>query len=239
MLTLAYRQYNLMTDKQKKILDYSVSISITILLLWAVWSFFRGQIVYDLIVSDANNFKNYLSGLGAWAEPIYVISVILELLIAFIPGWFVYPVGGAVFGLSKSVVLVLLGNFLGASISFWIGRKWGLPLLHKFISPEYVEKWESHMANKGAISIFLLKLNPLTSLDIWNYLAGASPISFWKFTVANLLGLIPLIIFSAYVGEESALLAPQILGILFVGVLVYIAWFAATLPQKIRKKNKK
>ena len=156
----------------------------------------------------------------------------MEVLVAFIPGWFVYPVGGAVFGLGKTVILVLVGNFLAASISFWVGRKWGHALLHKFISPKHVRQFHSFTDKHGTAAIFFLKLNPVTSFDIWNYLAGASRISFWKFSVANLLGILPLVAASAFFGEESLKLAPSLIGILFLSTLLYIIWLVIRIPAK-------
>lgn len=224
-----------MTDRQRKIFDIILTILVAGFLIWAFLSFFQGEVAFDLFANDAAKFKNYIVGLGPLAELGYVAAVMLEVLIAFIPGWFVYPVGGAVFGLFQTVLLVLLGNFLAASISFWVGRRWGMLLLNKFISKKHVAKFEQFMENRGALSIFLLKLNPITSFDLWNYLAGASPINFWKFSLANLLGITPLVIFSSLLGEESVKIAPQLLGILVLVTGLYILWFIVNLPKKLRR----
>lgn len=219
----------------KKILDLTLGSILVILLLWVLFSLFQGNVLVDLLISNPQGFKDYIISLGVWSEIAYVGSVMLEVLIAFIPGWFIYPVGGAIFGFYQTLWLVLLGNFLAASISFWIGRKWGQPLLKKFIAPKYTAFFEQYMQTHGSISIFLLKLNPMTSFDLWNYIAGASRISYIKFSVANLLGILPLVVLSTFFGEEIYTVAPQILAVLFVLTIVYVAWFLVNLPKKISK----
>jgi uncharacterized membrane protein YdjX (TVP38/TMEM64 family) len=230
-----YPRLHFMTERQQKIFDITLTILLVGFLVWAFLSFFQGELAFDLFANDSVKFKNYIIGLGPWAEAGYIAAVMLEVLIAFIPGWFVYPVGGAVFGLWQTILLVLLGNFLAASISFWIGRKWGLPLLNKFISKRHISQFDQFMEKRGALSIFLLKLNPVTSFDLWNYLAGASPVRFWKFSLANILGILPLVIFSSLLGEESVKIAPQLLGVLVLLTSIYIFWFIINLSRKLKK----
>lgn len=240
MTQLIYDKLNLMTERQRKLLDVVITLLLTGALVWAFWSFFQGQAVFNLFANDASKFRDYLVGLGGWASFTYLWLVILEVLIAFIPGWFVYPVGAAIFGFLNTVLLVMLANFIGASLSFWIGRRWGQPLLEKFISKKYMSKFHDYTEKNGAWAVFLLKINPITSFDVWNYLAGASSISFWKFSIANLIGILPLVVFSAALGEQSYDIAPQILGILLLLTMLYIVWYFVNLPGKISKlKNRK
>jgi len=133
------------------------------------------------------------------------------------------------------VALVMTANFIGGGISFWIGRRWGKPLLERFISKSYLDKFDAYMERSGTWAVFILKINPITSLDIWNYVAGTSPIKFWKFMAANLVGILPLVIFSAALGEQSYNIAPQFLGVLLLLTALYVIWFFVKLPAKIRK----
>lgn len=236
---LIYVKLNSMTEKQRRILDVSITLLLTAALVWAFWSFFQGEVVFNLFANDASKFRDYLVDLGPWAAFSYVWLVVLEVLIAFIPGWFVYPVGAAIFGFFQTTLYVMIANFIGSSISFWIGQRWGKPLLVKFISAKQMAKFEEYMEKNGTWAIFILKINPITSFDIWNYLAGASSISYWKFTIANLLGILPLIVFSAALGEQSFEVAPQILGIMVLLTALYVIWYFVNLPHKISEFRKK
>lgn len=229
-----------MTERQRRILDVAITLLLTAALAWGFWSFFKGEIVFDLFANDASQFRDYLVGLGAWAAFTYVWLIVLEVLVAFIPGWFVYPVGAALFGFTQTIILVMIANFIGGSVSFWIGRRWGKPLIQKFIAQKYLNTFDRYMERNGTWAVFLLKINPVTSFDLWNYAAGASNIKFWRFTVANLLGILPLVMFSAALGEQSFEIAPQILGILLLLTALYVVWYFVSLPRKISdfKKGK-
>ena len=228
-----------MSPKIAKTLDILAALIVIVVLVWAAFSFINGQAVFDLILNNPERFSDYFREAGPWAEILFVAVVITELLIAFIPGWFVYPVGGALFGLWPAFGLVVLGNLIGASIGFWIGRKFGTPLLRKFISKEYIERFDLFVQAHGTKSIFFLKINPITSFDIFNYLAGASPIKFWKFTVANLMGITPLILAAALLGDELLAAAPQLLGAMILLTLLYILWFIINIPRRISRARKK
>ncbi|HYC80049.1 MAG TPA: VTT domain-containing protein [Candidatus Binatia bacterium] len=236
---LIYVKLNSMTEKQRRVLDVTITLLLTGALIWGLWSFLQGEAVFNLFANDASKFRDYLVNLGGWASFTYVWLVMLEVLIAFIPGWFVYPVGAAIFGFLQTVMLVMLANFLGASISFWIGRRWGKPLIEKFIATSSINKFDSYMERNGTWAIFILKINPITSFDIWNYIAGASRISYWKFSIANLLGILPLVVFSAALGEQGFEVAPQLLGILLLLTILYIVWYFVNLPHKISKFRNK
>jgi uncharacterized membrane protein YdjX (TVP38/TMEM64 family) len=228
-----------MTERQRRILDVAITLMLTTALAWGVWSFFKGEIVFDLYANDTTQFRDYLVGLGAWAWFTYVWLIVLEVLIAFIPGWFVYPIGAALFGFMQAVALIMMANFIGASMSFWIGRRWGKPLVQKFVSRKYLVLFDKYMERNGTWAIFLLKVNPVTSFDFWNYVAGASNIGFWRFTIANMLGIFPLVLFFAAVGEQTFELAPQILGILILLTALYVVWYFVSLPRKISEFKKR
>lgn len=238
---LIYVRIKAMTERQRRILDVSITLLLTTALVWGFWSFFQGDAVFNLFSNDASKFRDYLLSLGAWGSFVYVWLVMLEVLVAFIPGWFVYPVGAAIFGFFQTIILVMVANFVAASVSFWIGRRWGKPLLEKFIAAKFTLQFDDYMERNGTWAVFILKINPITSLDVWNYVAGASKISYWKFTIANLLGILPLVVFSAALGEQSFEVAPQLLGVLLLLTVLYIVWYFVNLPRKIsdfRRRNK-
>jgi uncharacterized membrane protein YdjX (TVP38/TMEM64 family) len=228
-----------MNPTQRKIVDVTVTVLLSALIIWAFLSFFQGQVVFDLVSSDSERFKDYISSLkGPVAAIVYVCLVMVEVLIAFIPGWFIYPVGAAIFGFWPTVFLVLLANFLAASICFWIGQRWGVILLKKFIAQKYIDQFNEYMEKRGAWALFLLKLNPVTSFDLWNYVAGSSPLKYWKFTLANILGITPLVMVSAALGGEGYEFAPQLLGLLVLATVIYLVWSVVNIPHKIRNRTK-
>jgi len=227
-----------MTRLQRKTIDYIATVALSVLLLWGFWSFFKGQVVFDLFSNNTADFQKYLTELNTgWAALIFFGLIVLEVLIAFIPSWFIYPIGVAIFGIWYMILLVLAGNFVGSSIGFWLGHKFGSRLLDRFVEQKYIDKFNHFMEQRGAWSVFLLKVNPITSFDLWNYVAGASSLGFWRFSIANMIGLTPITILAALISEETYTIAPKVLAILMVLTVVYIVWYIINLPGKIRRRR--
>ncbi|MGE5392513.1 MAG: TVP38/TMEM64 family protein [Candidatus Saccharibacteria bacterium] len=225
-------------DRRQKIIDIILTLALTLLLVWAVLSFTGKHLVFELLRNDEGTIRDYLQDIGVWAAFAFITLVVLEVLIAFIPGWVVYPIGAALFGFWTGLGLILVGNFVGASISFWIGRRYGVPFLERFISARYIRHWEEFMKRHGSWSIFLLKINPLTSFDIWNYMAGVSPLSYGKFTVSNMLGILPLIALSVAAGEKGFKLAPWMIYVFGILTVAYVLGFLLKLSA-IRRDLKR
>ncbi|MBI2607834.1 MAG: TVP38/TMEM64 family protein [Candidatus Doudnabacteria bacterium] len=224
-----------MTERQTKILDIVLAIILVGFLLWGGWSLYQGTAIFDLLLNNTDEFAVYLSEVGPMGNLVYTATIILEVLIAFIPGYVIYPIGGAVLGVGNAIFYSVIGNLIGASVSFWIGRKWGYPLLQKFVQKRHLDRWEQYVEKNGSLAVLFLKLNPITSFDVINYIAGASPMKFWKFTVFNLLGILPYIILTTIFGEGVFVIAPTMIIAFLVLTFLYILWFALTLPGKIRK----
>lgn len=224
-----------MNENQTKVLDIILAVILVGLLLWGAWSLYQGTAIFDLLLSNSDDLAAYLSGVGSSGQLVYTATIVLEVLIAFIPGYLIYPIGGAVLGVGPAIFLSIIGNFIGASVSFWIGKRWGYPLLQKFVQKRHLDKWEQYAEKNGSMAVFLLKLNPITSFDVINYIAGASPMKFWKFTIFNLLGILPYIILTTIFGEEIFAVAPKVILGFVALTFLYILWFAFSLPRRLRR----
>lgn len=214
---------------RRRTIDLLAALVLTLLLAWAVFSFLGRHTVFGLFSNDSASIREALGGIGPWASFTFMWLVVLEVLVAFIPGWVIYPIGAAAFGFWPALGLILFGNVIGSSISFWIGRRWGLGFLKRFIGEKRVAQFGEYMHRHGAWSVFLLKLNPLTSFDIWNYLAGISPMAYDRFILSNLLGILPLTALAVAAGEGGYRLAPWMVLIFGMLTVVYAVWFFVKL----------
>ena len=50
--------------------------------------------------------------------------------------------------------------------------------------------------------VFLSRLVPFVSFDAVSYVAGLTPLTFWRFAIATLAGVIPVSFALAYFGER-------------------------------------
>jgi len=197
-----------------------------------VWDYFSGGVMYHLINEDTQGFKEFFNGKEVWIQMLLIVFIIIiEVIVGVIPGILVYSVIGILINPLLGSGLILLGNIIGSIANFYQGR-----ILSTGFSdvPAKERKWIKKLDNKGAWSLFLLRLNPLTSFDFLPYFAGGAGMDFWKFFWANTIGLIPLILIGTYIGSEvftKYSWALQLLGVLTV------IWIIGTIVKSKINSN--
>jgi uncharacterized membrane protein YdjX (TVP38/TMEM64 family) len=145
---------------------------------------------------------------GGPAAPIaYTLAVIVEVIVAPIPGALLYAPGGAIFGAFWGGTLSLAGNVIGAAICCALGRMIGERILGtRSRSPQFA-RYRERLADRGLWLVMFLRVNPLTSSDLVSYAAGVAGVPPWKVAVGT-LGLAPLCYVQAYFAEQIFTLIP-------------------------------
>ena len=198
--------------------------------------FLLGIIAYFLysndLVSNPDTLLNFIHGFGAWSYLVFFLIVVLEVIIAPIPGAILYTVGGILFGSFIGGTISLVANIVGAAIAFYIGKK----IILDEEQMKSRDKLDKMIQKYGAYSIFFLRINPITSSDIFSFVAGFLRMDFRKFILATSLALAPLVYIQAYLGEEIFLRNKTIFSILIIVSIVYLIIFVAfILGRKILK----
>jgi uncharacterized membrane protein YdjX (TVP38/TMEM64 family) len=93
---------------------------------------------------------------------------------------------------------------LGTLACFWMGRKWGEPLVRPWLSEHHWNRMNFIVEAEGAIICFIIYLIPGFPKDIVSYLFGISPIPFWIFAIVSTVARIPGTWVSSYFGAHVA-----------------------------------
>src|SRR5438034_6501590 len=140
-----------------------------------------------------------------WMAPVVFMAIqAIQVIISPIPGEVTGPVGGALFGTTWAVIYSTIGLTVGTLICFWIGRKWGEPLVRPWLSEHHWNKMNFILEAEGAILCFILYLIAGFPKDIISYLFGISPMPFRVFAVVSTIGRLPGTIISSYFGAHVA-----------------------------------
>lgn len=141
-------------------------------------------------------FKNTaaLQNLVGHAEffgPLLFIALqIVQVVIPIIPGGISLAAGVLIFGPIEGFVYNYIGIVIGSLIAFFLGRRFGKPLIHHLISQKTYDRYIGWLDNQNrftklfAIAIFL----PVAPDDALCLLAGLTKMSFKTFTMIILLG---------------------------------------------------
>jgi uncharacterized membrane protein YdjX (TVP38/TMEM64 family) len=215
-------------------------IILILILLIAVflYSYSSKGIVYSISQSDSDSVVNFVDSFGGFAYPIFILLTILEVIFAPIPPLALYVAGGALFGTFLGGFLTLIGNLIGALIAFWIARRFGRDFVEKRVDTITRKKFDTFSEKYGALSLFILRINPFTTSDLFSYLSGLTKMKVRSFLLGTGLGLIPMIFAQAYFGEAFVKNYPILYAVLVWISIAYLLVFVYLIFRTLSMKKK-
>lgn len=209
-----------------------------------VLSYAQGGIVRILLQGDitseekASLVRQYFLSWGYLAPLAYMGVVIIEVIIAPIPGTMLYAPGGIIFGGFIGGTMSLLGNVLGSGICHKITRILGKSFVESHLAGGPLDKYEPLLRRQGVWIIFLLRVNPFTSSDLVSYAAGFTSIPTWKVMLGTFLGMTPLCYLQAYLADEIFKAFPSLVLPMFILCIMY-GLYALWIVNKLSGKRSK
>lgn|SRR5574344_223080 len=222
-----------MTDKNKKV-TVIVLFSIAIALLGLI-TYFVGKPMVDF-ASKPEAFRAFMDKKGIWGILIFIGMLIVQVIVALIPGGPFEVAAGYAFGIIKGTIICSIGITVGSMIVFLLVRKFGRGFIELFFSKEKIDSVQIFKAtDKSILLIFLLFLIPGTPKDLLAYMAGLSEMKIRTWFLIAFGGRLPFILLSVMSG--SALNEKKYL----VFIIVMIAIVAVYVPGILfyRYKNKR
>lgn len=194
-----------MTDKQKKKTQNSIEekrmnyIKIAVIIAIAVASFF---VVRNISLEE---IKAWVLGHGAWAAVIYIATFVI-LPIFFFPVPVIVLAGGTIFGLFKGSLYTMIGVLINTPIMYFIGRFLLKDFVHKFVNNHMSAKLRSALesTNQKVLSLvlFIIRLSPIFSYNLVNYISGVTEINFLPYILTTIAGVLPGVIVFINIGEN-------------------------------------
>jgi uncharacterized membrane protein YdjX (TVP38/TMEM64 family) len=180
---------------------------------------------------DAGRLQAFVRSLGAWGPLALIAMMVAAILVSPVPSAPIALAAGAAYGHVWGTLYVALGSELGAICAF---------LLARFLGHEFVQRRFGDVLGKGlvgsqnalTVTVLVSRLMPFISFDIISYAAGLTVLSFWRFALATLAGILPASFALAHVGAQlgsaddaaSAALLVGVLGIVGISPVVIRAW---------------
>jgi uncharacterized membrane protein YdjX (TVP38/TMEM64 family) len=162
------------------------------------------------------------------SAPLFLVVVILEVIVAPVPGGAIAYLGAARFGFWEAWPLLYAGNVIGTTIVFWLARKLGGPVFEENVSARARLRYNAILENRTVLLWFIYAI-PLVPVDVLSILAGLSRIRPRRFFLIAHTGYISYTAIVAYAGSSLAEFlgvtqAISILGTVFFLGLVWWVW---------------
>lgn len=153
---------------------------------------------------DEQALMETIRGLGLWGPVAIIALIATAIVVSPVPSAPVAIAAGMIYGAAGGAVIVVIGAEVGAVIAFliarWLGyeavRRWsGADRIMSYLSEERSQLWLMGV-------VFVSRLLPFISFDAISYAAGLTPLSFWRFALATVVGIAPVSFMLTYAGEE-------------------------------------
>lgn len=208
----------MITEKQKKTISFCVIV--TFILFCAAVGWFIGRPMIQF-VSDPEKFRNWVNESGIWGRICFVLMVMFQVIVAFVPGEPLEIGAGYAFGTFEGTLLCIVGITLGSIIVFELVRKFGIKLVEVFFTFEKIKSAKFLQDEKKlALITFLMFFLPGTPKDLLTYVLGLSKVKRTDLLILAGVARLPSIITStvggSLLGTEKYLFAVIVFGITFL-----------------------
>jgi uncharacterized membrane protein YdjX (TVP38/TMEM64 family) len=167
----------------------------------AVVAFFGRGVAFRL-----PEFAAWVESLGVWGPAAFIVGYGVAAVV-LAPAFLLTIAAGAIWGLRSGVLYVMVGATLGAVLAFTASRY----LVRRFVE-HYVlahprlAAIDRAVEAEGARLVFLLRLSPVVSYVLLNYVLGISRVRFRDY-FAGSIGMLPTVTAYVYAGRVAGDLA--------------------------------
>ena len=206
-----------MTEKQRKILT-AAALAVFVLFCIAV-AWFVGLPMLRF-VEEPERFRAWVDAGGAWSRLAFVGMMLLQVIVAIIPGEPFEIGAGYAFGAVEGTILCLAATTIGGMLIFLFVRRWGVKAVEVFFPREKIESLRFLKDTRRlTLLAFILFFLPGTPKDLLTYFVGLTKMPLGTWLLITSVARLPSIVTSTVGGDALGL------GDITFAVIV----FAATL----------
>jgi uncharacterized membrane protein YdjX (TVP38/TMEM64 family) len=184
-------------------------------------------IVIVLVIAfvDMDNLKGWVEKAGVWAPLVFILLKASTLVVAPLSGSPLYLLVGLLFGFWPGILYIVLGDFLGYTLTFYISRIFGQRIVNKILSGKetgLLSRIVDHISDMKGFFHACLTLFAIP--EVLSYGAGLSRLPYLKFISI----LVPmsaaaasiLVFFGSLIDNQQSLLVS--LGVPVVGMIIVV-----------------
>ena len=177
-----------------------------------------------LTSNDEAKIKKWVSDFG-WLGPlVLVLAMVAQMFLIIIPSVALMVVSVLAYGPFWGSLIILVSVFTASSVGYAVGSYFGNILIQKIIGTKTENKIEAFINDYGFWAVVVTRINPFLSNDAISFVAGILKMGYWRFIGATMLGISPLTLFIAFIGQNTESLKTGLLWGSIVCLLAFAAY---------------
>lgn len=224
-----------LSTRKKKIFSL-VTISFFILFCAAIFWFVGRPMVR--FISEPSIFRAWVDSHGFWGRLAFAGMMVVQIVIAIIPGEPLEIAAGYTFGIVEGTLLCLAGSVLGSLIVFLFVRRFGIRAVEVFFPREKLLSLKFiQNARRLNLLVFILFFIPGTPKDIMTYFVPFTPMKLSTWLLISATARIPSIITST-IGGDALGLQNYLFAIIAFAATLTLSLGGVLLYRHISRKRK-
>jgi len=162
---------------------------------WWLWPLMPGA------QSAVRDVEALIRSWGAWGVLGSIGLMVAHSFLPF-PSEIIALANGMLYGPLWGTVITWVGAMLGAAAAFGVVRTLGQPVLLRLIPASNRARLSRWSHEQGGLALLVARLIPVIAFNLINYAAALTEITWWTFLWATGLGILPLTIILAVLGDN-------------------------------------
>jgi uncharacterized membrane protein YdjX (TVP38/TMEM64 family) len=151
-----------------------------------------------------------------------------------IPSLALMVVSVLAYGPFWGTVISLAAIMSASTVGYMVGRRLGLVTVDKLIGSKTEKKIEMYVDRYGFWAVVIARISPFLSNDAISFVGGLMRMGYWKFIMATDLGILPLIIFIAFLGQNIDRLKNGLIWLSIISLIIFVAYVIHDYRKRVR-----
>ena len=223
------------STKQKRI--FTVIAIILILLFCGLITLLVGKPLIEYL-NDPHKFKVFVKEHGILSDIVFILMIVFQMIIAFIPGEPFEIAAGYAFHPIRGTVDCLIGFALGGTIVFLFVRKFGVKIVEVFFPIEKIRELRFLQNSKRLNTVsFIFFLIPGTPKDLLTYFIGLTDMKLSVWLIITTVARLPSLISSIVTGHALSNQRYETV-IIIIAVTLVVSAIGLIIYKKMKKDDK-
>lgn len=214
---------------------------IIFVLVFALAGYFVG-IPMIRMAKEPDVFRDWVDSFGILGRFIFVGVVVIQVLVAFIPGEPIELAAGYIFGFWEGSLLTMAGFLLGSWMVYMLVKKFGIRLVEVFFPKNKIAELSFLKNPKKTYALALVLMTiPGTPKDFLSYFAGLTHLTAKQWlgivAISRMPSLLTSTISGAAAGSEQYVLSAIMFGLTLLISLIGVGYYRRICHQERKAQS--
>ncbi len=174
--------------------------------------------------------EQYIQDSGKWGMAISIGLMVAHSFVP-LPAEPIALANGMIYGTVTGSLLTWVGAMLGAQAAYWPARTLGRVAIMRHVGPERLKRMTQWVDANGVIALLGMRLVPVISFNLINYVAALANVPWWTFTWTTAIGILPFTVLLAVMGQNASSLSVEMWAAVAVAAALFL-WLVRRLQKR-------